>query len=532
MPSSSGVLPGSSGLRASTISLPAGGAGGPRLLNDEDRWAEDFRPSSTIDLAIDFTRPDGSRTRPLLIDGKRLYVDEHYVSVWSPVLRSWCIECPDRELILANVKYEDVLELLQAIHPTYKDVDEQTVHILLPLAFDYQMDGMLHRCECFLINHKLPFLEKVWLADRYQLNRLLALLLRELKPNHKLDLTGTRYYGLSDRVKVLLLERMHGSPAPDEIPEAPVDMEAFVCSNELNFAVVRAKTGRSYFVNPYYVAAWSTVFQERLISNLNSQPDDIYCPITHEELKAFLMAIYPPQLRITETNIAVVLIAACKMESHGLLRKCAQMLLSPFTQLSVFVRLSLLDRCKMFDLLDKCLLMVQKPEHIMEMSQQQTYECLSTRAKAAMMDRFTVLTHKPGMLLHNCLKCRAPSACSEVVWQCPQCKTQSNDPKVIQQAQAAAAATQQMQGVSITGQNTGTGYSGQSGSNYYGSSSTGYGNNGYPGSTSHIPGQQQQQSQLQGPAALPGALGNVVTSTAGQIAQKAGGFFNMTRRNQ
>lgn len=149
-------------------------------------------------------------------------------------------------------------------------------------------------------------------------------------------------------------------------------MENFVCSNELNFAVVRAKTGRSYYVNPYYVAAWSNVFQERLISNIQLPPDDIYCPCTHEELKAFLMAIYPPQLRITETNIAVVLIAACKMESHGLLRKCAQMLLSSTTQLSVFVRLSLLDRCKMFDLLDQCLQMVQRPEHIMEMSQQQT----------------------------------------------------------------------------------------------------------------------------------------------------------------
>lgn len=210
--------------------------------NEDDRWLEEYRPNSSIDLAIDFTRPDGQRTRPLLIDGKRLYVDEHYISVWSPVLRyvvrfpyafiekskshfysklnfsdfsSWCIECPDRELILANVQYEHVLELLLAIHPTYKDIDDQTVHILLPLAFDYQMHGLLHRCECFLINHKLPFLEKVWLADRYQLDRLLALLLRELRPNHKLDLTGTRYYGLSDRVKVLLLERMHGSPAPD-----------------------------------------------------------------------------------------------------------------------------------------------------------------------------------------------------------------------------------------------------------------------------------------------------------------------------
>jgi hypothetical protein len=55
------------------------------------------------------------------------------------VLRSWCIECPDRELILANVQYDHVLEMLLAIHPTYKEVDEQTVHILLPLAFDYQV---------------------------------------------------------------------------------------------------------------------------------------------------------------------------------------------------------------------------------------------------------------------------------------------------------------------------------------------------------------------------------------------------------
>ncbi|EJW70696.1 hypothetical protein WUBG_18401, partial [Wuchereria bancrofti] len=41
---------------------------------------------SSIEVIIDFTRPDGQRTRPLLVDGKRLYVDEHYISVWSPVL--------------------------------------------------------------------------------------------------------------------------------------------------------------------------------------------------------------------------------------------------------------------------------------------------------------------------------------------------------------------------------------------------------------------------------------------------------------
>ncbi len=43
--------------------------------------------TSSLEVSIDFTRPDGQRTRPLVVEGKRLYVDEHYISVWSPVLR-------------------------------------------------------------------------------------------------------------------------------------------------------------------------------------------------------------------------------------------------------------------------------------------------------------------------------------------------------------------------------------------------------------------------------------------------------------
>jgi hypothetical protein len=96
-------------------------------------------PPGPLNMVIDFSKPDAQRTRPLSIDNKKLYVDEHYISVWSPILRSWFTECPDRELILANVQYDHVLEMLQAIHPTYKDVDDQSVHILLPLAFDYQV---------------------------------------------------------------------------------------------------------------------------------------------------------------------------------------------------------------------------------------------------------------------------------------------------------------------------------------------------------------------------------------------------------
>uniref|UniRef100_A0A183CDJ3 BTB domain-containing protein n=1 Tax=Globodera pallida TaxID=36090 RepID=A0A183CDJ3_GLOPA len=464
------------------VSAVNGGRIGGYQIAQDSPGAADQQMQQPLDLFMDFTRPDGQRTRPLLVDGKRLYVDEHYISVWSPVLRSWCIECPDRELILANVQYDHVLELLLAIHPTYKEVDEQTVHILLPLAFDYQMDGLLHRCECFLVANKLPFLEKVWLADRFQLNRLLSLLLRELRPSvHKLDLSGPRYAGLSDRVKVLLLERMHGSPAPEELPEPPMDMEHLLSASDLNFATVKAKTGRAYHVNPYYVAAWSSLFQDRLCNGSSgdgvpNEDDLIYCPCSSEELKYFLMAIYPPQLRVTggsllhvllqqfpraECNIAPVLMAACKLESQGLLRKCATILLSPHTQLSVFVRLSLLDRCRLQELLAQCLQMVHRPENLVEMSQQQTYECLSIRAKAEMMDRFALLVQQQGgsnwpssisgqpasssAAIHLCSRCKTQSACAELTWQCPQCKTYTSPASVETSGRHSVGSSQQKQ---------------------------------------------------------------------------------------
>jgi hypothetical protein len=65
-------------------------------------------------------------------------------------------------------------------------------------------------------------------------------------------------------------------------------------------------------VNPYYVAAWSSVFADRLLCgggggfassvDLVDSGEPIYCPVTHDELRYFLMAIHPPQLRITGAN--------------------------------------------------------------------------------------------------------------------------------------------------------------------------------------------------------------------------------------
>lgn len=42
--------------------------------------------------------------------------------------------------------------------------------------------------------------------------------------------------------------------------EQPIDLENLQRVSDLNFALIRAKTGRPYYINPYYIAAWSNIF--------------------------------------------------------------------------------------------------------------------------------------------------------------------------------------------------------------------------------------------------------------------------------
>lgn len=81
-----------------------------------------------------------------------------------------------------------------------------------------------------------------------------------------------------------------------EIPEPPLDADQFHRASELQFATIKAKNGRAYHANPFYLAAWSNVIQERLAA---TNANEFFCGCTHDELKAFLLAIHPPQLRIT-----------------------------------------------------------------------------------------------------------------------------------------------------------------------------------------------------------------------------------------
>ena len=57
----------------------------------------------------------------------------------------------------------------------YRLFADQNLHVLLPIASELQMDGLLHRCEIFLIdNLTYPILEKLWLGDRWALLRRIS----------------------------------------------------------------------------------------------------------------------------------------------------------------------------------------------------------------------------------------------------------------------------------------------------------------------------------------------------------------------
>jgi hypothetical protein len=131
-----------------------------------------------------------------------------------------------------------MLQVMEIISPMHKEVNggvnliknlskmckivkklyftDKNLHFILPIACEFQMEGLLARCETFLIdNLTFPILEKLWLGDRYGMKRLVQQCLVEIRPQSKIDISGPKYYTLSDRIKVQVLERIHGAKAPD-----------------------------------------------------------------------------------------------------------------------------------------------------------------------------------------------------------------------------------------------------------------------------------------------------------------------------
>lgn len=84
-----------------------------------------------LQCSVDFTKPDALRTRAILVENKKIYVCEYYMSIWSPVFRATFfpgdgseLERKDEKqtLAMSNAKYGSILDLLECMYPQERPV--------------------------------------------------------------------------------------------------------------------------------------------------------------------------------------------------------------------------------------------------------------------------------------------------------------------------------------------------------------------------------------------------------------------------
>uniref|UniRef100_A0AC34R8C9 BTB domain-containing protein n=1 Tax=Panagrolaimus sp. JU765 TaxID=591449 RepID=A0AC34R8C9_9BILA len=73
-------------------------------------------------MVIDFTQPSQLRRFELIVEGKRLFVNQHYMAELSPYFLALCFqpgfkESEENRVELVDVSFDDMLELLQTICP-------------------------------------------------------------------------------------------------------------------------------------------------------------------------------------------------------------------------------------------------------------------------------------------------------------------------------------------------------------------------------------------------------------------------------
>lgn len=79
-----------------------------------------------LHCAIDFAKPDGLRNRALIVENRRLYICEYFMSIWSPVFRAAFFSSGQRDdkqaLAVPNARYNHMLELLECMYPQHKPI--------------------------------------------------------------------------------------------------------------------------------------------------------------------------------------------------------------------------------------------------------------------------------------------------------------------------------------------------------------------------------------------------------------------------
>lgn len=122
-----------------------------------------------------FTEPWDLGDVSFTVEGRRIYANKGTMSMWSPVFKVMFggafRESEAEPVPLPGKLYDEILELICVLHPPSKPMDVGNVEVLLPLAQEYQIDGLTKLCEAFLL-HQEPSVRYLVLAEKFSLMTL------------------------------------------------------------------------------------------------------------------------------------------------------------------------------------------------------------------------------------------------------------------------------------------------------------------------------------------------------------------------
>uniref|UniRef100_A0A5S6QZ65 BTB domain-containing protein n=1 Tax=Trichuris muris TaxID=70415 RepID=A0A5S6QZ65_TRIMR len=349
---------------------------------------------------VEFGQPDALRNCKMQVNGRVLYACEFYLSIWSTLFRRHFASTDGgKSTLLLNKSYSAVLEFLQCIYPTQKQVDGNNLKVLLQTASDFESEGVLIKCMDYLRRGSaLSPIERLELADRYRLEPLLTELIVHFSTQRSLNIESTHYLNVSDHTKVRLLEGLYRKGGIGDSKRhtkmtlaghEKTTLKRFELKSDLNFTALRTQGSRVFYINPYYVAAWSQLAFDTVVSM--TTVESLSVAVTDDEAEAFLLAVYPPMEPCTHRNASLRLRAACAWRSPGLLCLTVGYVLNESANLNTGEKLLMLDGCQLHNVMPTCLLEMTDAQGLIDLVTRPVYEAFSSQAKACILDRLVAL---------------------------------------------------------------------------------------------------------------------------------------------
>ncbi|KAI1715771.1 BTB/POZ domain-containing protein [Ditylenchus destructor] len=113
----------------------------------------------------------------LIVENKRIQIHKMYLSVYSEYFKALFMsefqEKNQEEIVLKEVGYADMLELLAVIYPTDSSITEENIEGILKLADRFNMKSVLDKCKkAMKCSSEMKPSLKLWIAQQYNFSDL------------------------------------------------------------------------------------------------------------------------------------------------------------------------------------------------------------------------------------------------------------------------------------------------------------------------------------------------------------------------